>query len=214
MSPALRRFRWLIYAAVFAVCVWSLWSQWQQRPAEPLPWLVEWQSELFAPLAGQRLSVQALQARVPGELWLAPRGEAGPRLLYRADWPDGSARWEVEAELALSDKERASLLKALDIRPEDGDQQLGGTLLEQLGQHRLVRLYLKPEREVDAAVLSASLGQPRARFGLPGGGEAWLYPEQGLTLYFSDGRLDLLQAAPFEEAPPADVPEGLPAPGA
>ncbi|CAD5106033.1 hypothetical protein [Zestomonas carbonaria] len=195
MPSALSRFRWLIYTAVLAICAWSLWTQWQQRPAEPMGWLVDWQGELFVPLAGGVLSVQGLRERAPGSLWLAPKGEEGPRLLYRADWQDGDVRWKVEAELALSDKERASLLGALGATAEDGEQVLSDTLLEQLGQHRLSDLLLKPESEVREDRLSASLGAPRARFGLPDGGEAWLYPQSGLTLYLTDGRLDLMQVA-------------------
>lgn len=217
MSPSLRRFRGLIYLAVLLVCAWSLWQQWPQRSAAPVGWLQQWQSELFTPLAAGQLSVQTLRGVAPGGLWLAPKGEAGPRLLYRATWEHGDERWKLEAELALSDKERASVMDALDARPEQGDQLLGDNLLEQLGQHRLLSLYLKPEAETTDASLSATFGAPRARVALPAGGEAWVYPQAGLTLFFTEGRLDLLQVEPLPAKPqaeaPADVP-GQPAPGA
>lgn len=196
-SSALRPVRLLIYAVVLAVCVWSLWRQWPQRQAEPLPWLDDWRQALFVPLAGGELEVRRLREWVTGRLWLAPRGEAGPRLLYRADWRDGAARWRLEAELALSDRERASLLDALGARAEDEPQELSDALLDQLGGHRLAGLLLKPEQEVRAERLSASLGAPRVRFRLPEGGEAWFYPQAGLTLFYTDGRLDLLQVAPL-----------------
>ncbi|MBM7062382.1 hypothetical protein JQX08_16845 [Pseudomonas sp. UL073] len=196
MSPALRRFRWLIYLGVLLVCAWSLWQQWPQRPAAPLGWLQQWQSELIAPLAAETLTVQQLQAQVPGQLWLLPQGESGPRLVYRADWQDGELHGRVEVELALSDKERASLLAALGASAEAPEQALSDTLLEQLGAHHLATLLFKPDGELPAVRLTASLGAPRVRLGLPEGGEAWLYPEQGMTLFVAEERLRLLQVVP------------------
>ncbi|UVE18095.1 hypothetical protein NVV93_01445 [Pseudomonas sp. LS44] len=198
MAPQLRSFRWLIYAAVVAVSAWSLWTLRAQQPGEPLPWLVDWQQQVFTPLAEERLSVQELRALAPGALWIQPQGEAGPRLLYRADWQANDLAWQLEAELALTQKERDSLLAATGIAASAAEQELSEELLGQLAQHHFASLLLKPVAAVADKRVIASLGPPRVRLGVEEGGEAWVYPEQGLTLYLRDGQLQLLQNLPIK----------------
>ncbi|AYC31116.1 hypothetical protein D3880_01365 [Pseudomonas cavernae] len=196
MSPQLRSFRWLIYAGVLLVSAWSLWTLRGQQPGEPLPWLVDWQQQVFVPLAEERLTLAELRALTGGELWVQPQGEGGPRLLYRADWRAAEQSWQLEAELALSQNERDSLLAATGLAAGSAEQALSGELLDQLGQHRLASLLLKPADTVAGARLIASLGQPRVRLGLQEGGEAWVYPQLGLTLFLRDEQLQLLQNLP------------------
>lgn len=189
--PALRPLHWLLFALVaLAFFAWGVWLMRAPARVEPLPWLVEWQAPLLTPLADDRLTLSGLRAAVAGELWLQPRA-AGPRLLYRAEW----AGWQLEAELALSEAERASLMTALDLGPQDAEQPLSRQLVEQLGRHAVAALNLKPLQSLPPERLLASLGQPRLRLELAEG-EAWVYPQQGLTAHLLGDEVQLLRVVP------------------
>jgi len=191
--PALRPLHWLLFALLaLAFFAWGVWLMRAPERVEPLPWLAEWQAPLLTPLAEDRLTLSGLSAAVAGELWLQPRPD-GPRLLYRAEL-DGES-WRLEAELALSEAERASLMSAASLGPQDAEQPLSRQLVEQLARHGVVGLTLKPLQPVPAERLLASLGQPRLRLELAEG-EAWVYPQQGLTAHLRDDRVELLRAVP------------------
>jgi hypothetical protein len=193
--PPLRTQHWLVFAAV--ALLFFAWGAWLTRPpvpAAPLPWLDEWQAKVLTPLADDRLSLARLQDQVVGELWLQPSLQ-GPRLFYRGQWPAGGEPWTLEAELALSEAERASLVAAQGANAQDGEQPLSEQLLAQLGSHAIASLVLKPQDEVAVERLVGSLGQPRLRLELDEG-QAWVYPELGLTLHVQDERLSLLHALP------------------
>ncbi|MNG19204.1 hypothetical protein D3C85_1420680 [compost metagenome] len=67
----------------------------------------------------------------------------------------------------------------------------------QLGAHRVAVLNLVPMGDVSAARLAASIGPPRLRL-RAGEGEAWVYPQQGLSAHLLDGKLQLLHLVPRE----------------
>ncbi|MDH4607802.1 hypothetical protein [Pseudomonas sp. BN102] len=191
--PSLRSSHWLLFAAV-AVLFFSLalWMSRQSERAEPLPWLVDWQETVIVPLAEETLSLDQLAALAPGELWLQPRTE-GPRLVYRAEQDREEGAWRLEAELLLSDSESSSLGKALGKGNEE--QPLSGEMAAQLGGHRVAVLNMVPMEEVSAARLAASIGPPRLRL-RTAEGEAWVYPQQGLSAHLADGKLQLLHLVP------------------
>lgn len=186
--PPLRLQHGLLFAAV--ALLFFAWGAWLVRPPQPLPWLGEWQREVLAPLADDRLRLAGLSERVDGELWLH-----GARLFYRGQWQAGGEPWALEAELGLSEAERDSLLAAAGLDARAAEQPLGGQLVAELGQHAVVGLSLKPQHAVAAERLAATLGQPRLRLELADG-QAWVYPELGLTLHLDDERLRLLHAVP------------------
>ncbi|WPC04900.1 hypothetical protein SBP02_19425 [Pseudomonas benzenivorans] len=189
--PPLRLQHGLLFAAVALLFfAWGAWLVRGPQPAEPLPWLAEWQADVLVPLAEERLHLAELSALVAGELWLQPRPD-GARLLYRGEWQADGEPWRLEAELALSEVERESLMAAAG----DAEQPLAGALLAQLGPHEVVGLTLAPQGAVSVARLTASLGQPRLRLQLEVG-EAWVYPRLGLTVHSEDERLRLLQVVP------------------
>lgn len=175
-----------------ASCLLGYW--WllpREEQAEPLAWLGAWQAEVLQPLAEDRLSLGQLKARLPSaELWLQPRLD-GPRLLLRGE-QDG---WRVEGELALDEAQRASLAAAGGVKPGDPEQPQSARLLEQLADRRIVALNLQPQQASSAASLSASLGAPRLRLQLQEG-EAWVYPQLGLTAHLQGDRLRLLRVVP------------------
>lgn len=191
--PSLRSSHWLLFAAVavlfFAL---ALWMSRQPGKAEPLTWLVEWQDAVIVPLAEDDLPLTTLAELAPGELWLQPR-EGGPRLVFRAEQQRKEGAWRLEAELELSDSERASLVKALGEGREE--QPLSADMLAQLGGHRVAVLNMVPMVEVPAARLAASIGPPRLRL-RTGDGEAWIYPQQGVSVHVLDGKLQLLHLVP------------------
>lgn len=193
--PPLRPQHWLLFAAVALLFfAWGAWLMRTPPPAEPLPWLAEWRSELLTPLADERLNLAQVSRRVAGELWLQPRPD-GARLLYRGEWRAGGESWALEAELGLSEAERDSLMAAAGLGVKDAEQSLGAQLLAGLGRQAVAGLSLRPLHAVAAERLAASLGQPRLRLELAEG-QAWVYPELGLTAYTDDGQLRLLQVVP------------------
>jgi hypothetical protein len=189
--PPLRVQHGLIFVVV--ALLFFAWGAWLMRPqpaAAPLPWLAEWQTAVLLPLADDRLSLAMLRAQVEGDLWLQP-----PRLLYRADWQASGEHWTLEAELGLSEAERASLMAAAGLGVGDAEQPLSKQLLAELGTHTLVALNLKPQQAVAAERLVSSIGQPRLQLEL-GEGQAWVYPELGLTAHTEDEQLLLLHVVP------------------
>lgn len=193
--PPLRLQHGLLFAVVALLFfAWGAWLVRPPQPAAPLPWLAEWQREVLAPLADDRLRLARLSERVDGELWLQPRPD-GARLFYRGQWQAGGEPWALEAELGLSEAERDSLVAAAGRDAKASEQPLGGQLVAELGQHAVVGLSLRPNAELAAERLAASLGQPRLRLELADG-QAWVYPELGLTLHLDDERLRLLHAVP------------------
>ncbi len=193
--PPLRLQHGLIFVAV--ALLFFAWGAWLKRPQSapaPLPWLAEWQAAVLVPLADNRLSLAMLRAQVQGELWLQPRLD-GARLLYRADWQASGEPWALEAELELDEAERASLMAAAGLGERDDAQPLGRQLLAELGSHAIVGLTLNPQQAVAAERLLSSLGQPRLLLELDEG-QAWVYPEAGLTVHTADEQLLLLQVVP------------------
>ena len=193
--PPLRAQHGLVFAAVALLFfAWGAWLVRSPQPAAPLPWLGEWQREVLAPLADDRLSLAGLRAKVDGELWLQPRLD-GARLLYRGEWQAGGEVWALEAELALSEAERDSLMAAAGLGAKDAEQPLGGQLVAELGRHAVIGLSLRPHGELAAERLAATLGQPRLRLELATG-QAWVYPKLGLTAHTEDEQLRLLHVVP------------------
>jgi hypothetical protein len=193
--PPLRLQHGLIFVAV--AVLFFAWGAWLMRPQpapSPLPWLAEWQAAVLVPLADNRLSLAMLRTQVEGELWLQPRLD-GARLLYRADWQASGESWALEAELELDEAERASLMAAAGVGAGDDELPLGRQLLAELGSHAIVGLTLKPQQAVAAERLASSIGQPRLRLELAAG-QAWVYPEAGLTAHTEDEQLLLLQVVP------------------
>lgn len=179
----------LFTVVALASCLLGYW--WlvpqQDKPAA-LPWLQQWDGEVLRPLAEERLTLGRLHERLPdAELWLQP----GPRLLLRGAL-DG---WRVEGELALSEAQRASLAAASGIGPGEPERPQSAQMLAQLADKSVEALSLQPQRSVSATVLSASLGAPRLRLQLQEG-EAWVYPQRGLTVHLLDDQVRLLRAVP------------------
>lgn len=166
-----------------------------QRPAEPIAWLGEWQVPVLQPLADGQLTLQQLREHLPqGELWVQPQLD-GMRLLYRGELMSADEPWQLQAELQLSARERDSLAKASGLGPRDAEQPLAAALQESLAQHPITALDLRPQAALDSARLVASLGEARLRLQMQEG-EAWVYPQQGLTAHLREGRLQLLRAVP------------------
>lgn len=180
-----------LLACLLAYGLNHLW----QRPAEPLGWLGEWQGQVLQPLAEGQLTLQQLRERLPeGELWVQPQLD-GLRLLYRGELAVDDEPWSLQAELELSESEQTSLARATGLGPRDAEQPLAAALQESLGQHRITALDLRPQAAVEQARVVASLGEPRLRLQLQAG-EAWVYPQQGLTAHMNGESLQLLRAVP------------------
>lgn len=192
--PSLRPAHGVLFVLV-AVLFFGL-AMWMQRggePAAPLACLGAWQSPLLEPMAEGTLTLAALDGQAHGELWLRNAGE-GPQLLFRSEG-EGEDACNLEGELALDDAERTSLLKALGGHSPEGEQPLSRQMLDQLGQHRLSALEVRPQQLPDAERLVASVGQPRLRLQL-GVGEAWVYPVEGLTAQMVDGQVHRIRVVP------------------
>lgn len=193
--PPIRPQHWLIFAVVAALFfAWGAWLMRPQPAAQPLPWLAQWQEEVLTPLADDRLSLARLRDALDGELWLQPNLD-GARLLYRGELQDAGETWSLEAEVGLDKAERQSLLAAAGLKLTDKEQPLGSQLLQPLAGHAIVALTLLPPAPLDAARLAASIGQPRLTLELAEG-QAWVYPELGMTAHLQDEQLYFLYTVP------------------
>ena len=188
----------LFTVVALASCLLGYWLLMpREEKAAPLPWLGAWQVEVLQPLAEDRLNLGQLAARLPeAELWLQPSLD-GPRLLLRDEPALGEGNWVLEAELALSQAQRDSLAQASGTKPGDPAQPQSEAMREQLAERPIEALNLRPRQAtaVSAENLSASLGAPRLRLQLPEG-EAWVYPQLGLTAHLENDHLQLLRVVP------------------
>lgn len=193
--PPIRPQQWLIFALVAAVFfAWGAWLMRPQPAAQPLPWLAQWQADVLTPLADDRLSLVHLRDALDGDLWLQPNLD-GARLLYRGELEDAQGNWSLEAEVGLEQAERDSLLAAAGLKPTDKAQPLGQQMLLPLANRPIIALTLLPPAPLDAARLAASIGQPRLTLELAEG-QAWVYPELGMTAHLQDDELYFLYAVP------------------
>ena len=193
--PPIRLQHWLIFAVVAAMFfAWGAWLMRPQPDAQPLPWLAEWQTKVLTPLADDRLSLVHLSDALEGELWLQPNLD-GARLLYRGELPDGDEKWSLEADVGLDKAERESLLGAAGLKPTDKERPLSSQLLVPLANRPIIALTLLPPAPLDVARLAASIGQPRLTLELVEG-QAWVYPELGMTAHLQDDELYFLYAVP------------------
>ncbi|WP_152219453.1 hypothetical protein [Pseudomonas sp. SCB32] len=194
-----------MFFLVIAVLAFALGSWVARTSAPPMPplWFGEWEDQLFEPLADDRLTLREVHARLPGELWLTANQD-GPQLFYRGQLHTDEGLWHVEAELELSKAEHASLAKATGVQPGSKDQPLSAELMRQLENKPVAELALAPQEELAVGRLAVSLGDPRVRLQTDAG-EAWVYPERGLTLMHKDGLLQWVRVAPrstFEKTRP------------
>lgn len=193
LRPAHGLFLLAIALLAFAAGLWVVRSS---APPPPPAWLEAWQREVFAPLADDRLNLGRLHAFTAGELWLSSTGD-GPQLSYRAGLDGADGPWRMEAPLALSASERSSLEKATGVAQGGADQPLSGQLLAQLSEQPVAAVMLAPQQALSVGRLAVSFGSPRLRLQSEQG-EAWIYPERGLTLVHKDGELLWLQVVPRE----------------
>ncbi len=193
--PPLRVQHWLLFALLAGLFfAWGTWLMRGPQAPTPLPWLAGWQARVLPPLVDERLSLAALSAQVEGELWLQPQpAERRARLLYRGALRDEEALWQVQAEVQLSDAERASLVKAVGLAGEE--QPLSAQMVGQLARQPIESVAFTAPPSVPAERVAATLGQPRLRLPLPEG-EAWVYPQWGLTVRVQDEVVLSLQALP------------------
>jgi hypothetical protein len=193
--PPLRLQHGLLFAVLALLFFgWGAWLMRAPAAAEPLPWLVAWQTQLLPALASEQLRLADLSSETDGELWLQSQ-PTGPRLLYRAPVGGAEEGWLLSAELHLSHAERESLAVAAGFQAGSSEQPLSRQLLDQLGRQPVRELELTPIAAVPAARLAATLGQPRLRLHIEGG-EAWVYPVLGLTARVQDDTLLQLRALP------------------
>lgn len=193
--PPLRIQHWLLFALLAGLFfAWGAWLMRGPQAPAPLPWLADWQAQVLQPLAEEHLSLAALSARIEGELWLQPQpAEHGARLLYRGPVSGEEGLWQVQAEVQLSSTERASLAKAVGLAREE--QPLSAQMVGQLARQPIERVQFTAPADVPAERVAATLGQPRLRLPLPEG-EAWVYPQWGLTVQVKDERVLTLHAVP------------------
>lgn len=193
MSPS--RPRIPIFFLIALGVVGGVWLLRLQGPAEPIESWAQWRSQLFLPQAEDRLSLAELAQAAPGELWLQGRID-GARLLYRAPLA-AEQGWRLQAEVALPTEQRDSLVVAAGLQGRSDQQRLPEQFVTQLGSQGIDGLTLEPEEKLTAATLLATLGEPRLRLQMSEG-EAWVYPEQGLTAHLRDDQLVSLQVVPLK----------------
>ncbi|MBG6286562.1 hypothetical protein [Pseudomonas nitroreducens] len=185
-----------MFFLVIALLAFGLgtWVARTSAPPKPPQWFNDWKEKVFEPLAEDHLSLSDLQGLQPGELWLTA-SQDGPQLHYRGRLVTDEGPWHVEAELALSEAEHASLAKATGMQPTSKDQPLSAELMSQLGNKPVSELALAPQEDLAVGRLAVSLGDPRLRLQVEGG-EAWVYPEKGMTLLHRDGTLQWIRVVP------------------
>lgn len=185
---------WLIFALVAAL--FFAWGAWLMRSTEvePVANLQQWRDVLLQPLAEDELMLREVQALVPGELWLEPRLD-GARLSYRATLEGEEGEWLLQAELVLSQGQRDSLMAAQGLKPGDADTVLDDSLSEQMAGFAIASLTLQAPDALASERLATSLGQPRLTLELADG-QAWVYPQWGLTVHLQGDEVELLHAVP------------------
>lgn len=185
---------WLIFALVAAL--FFAWGAWLMRSTEvePVANLQQWRDVLLQPLAEDELMLREVQALVPGELWLEPRLD-GARLSYRATLEGEEGEWLLQAELVLSQGQRDSLMAAQGLKPGDADTVLDDSLSEQMAGFAIASLTLQAPDALASERLATSLGQPRLTLELADG-QAWVYPQWGLTVHLRGDEVELLHAVP------------------
>jgi len=187
---------WLIFALVAAL--FFAWGAWLMRSAEvePVANLQQWRDVLLQPLAEDELMLREVQAVAPGELWLEPRLD-GARLSYRATLEGEEGEWLLQAELVLSQGQgqRDSLMAAQGLKPGDADTVLDDSLSEQMAGFAIASLTLQAPDALASERLASSLGQPRLTLELADG-QAWVYPQWGLTVHMRGDDVALLHAVP------------------
>ncbi|MCR1825191.1 hypothetical protein NSA60_00190 [Pseudomonas oleovorans] len=185
---------WLIFALVAAL--FFAWGAWLMRSSEvePVAHLQQWRDALLQPLAEDELMLREVQALVPGELWLEPRLD-GARLSYRATLEGEEGEWLLQAELVLSQGQRDSLMAAQGLKPGDADTVLDDSLSEQMAGFAIASLTLQAPDALASERLATSLGQPRLTLELADG-QAWVYPQWGLTVHLRGDEVELLHAVP------------------
>ncbi|MBO3277968.1 hypothetical protein [Pseudomonas schmalbachii] len=191
LRPSHGLFFLVIAVLAFAI---GLWFARSSAPLKPPAWLADWQREVLAPLADDSLTLGQLHARQPGELWLTTDAE-GAELSYRGELDTDEGAWRMEAELALSAEERNSLQQATGIAPGSPAQALSKQMLEQLSGKPVASIALAPTEDLAIGHLAAAFGQPRVTLQTDDG-EAWVYPDRGLTLLHKDGALQWLRVVP------------------
>ncbi|MBH3339517.1 hypothetical protein I5L51_10410 [Pseudomonas mendocina] len=185
---------WLIFALV--AVLFFAWGAWLMRgtEVEPVANLQQWRDVLLQPLAEDELTLRDVQASAPGELWLEPRLD-GARLVYRAPFEGEEGEWSLDAELKLSAEQRDSLMTAQGLNAGDGEQALGQSLVDQMAGFSIASLNLNAPQALASERLAASLGQPRLTLELVDG-QAWVYPQWGLTVHLRGDEVALLHAVP------------------
>ena len=185
---------WLIFALVAAL--FFAWGAWLMRSAEvePVANLQQWRDVRLQPLAEDELMLREVQAVAPGELWLEPRLD-GARLVYRAPLEGEEGEWSLEAELKLSAEQRDSLMTAQGLKAGDSEQALGQSLVDQMAGFSIASLNLSAPQPLASDRLAASLAQPRLTLELAEG-QAWVYPQWGLTVHLQGDEVELLHAVP------------------
>ena len=185
---------WLIFALVAAL--FFAWGAWLMRSAEvePVANLQQWRDVLLQPLAEDELMLREVRAVAPGELWLEPRLD-GARLSYRATLEGEEGEWLLQAELVLSQGQRDSLMAAQGLKPGDADTVLDDSLSEQMAGFAIASLTLQAPDALASERLATSFGQPRLTWELADG-QAWVYPQWGLTVHLRGDEVELLHAVP------------------
>lgn len=193
-KPPLRAQHGLLFIVV--AVLFFAWGAWLMRSTEvqPVANLQTWRDALLQPLADDHLQLADLQRLAPGELWLEPRLD-GARLSYRARLQGEEGEWSLQAVLALSDSQRDSLMAAQGLRPGDAEQVLPAVLVEQMARFSIASLNLSAPASLASERLAASLGQPRLSLELAEG-QAWVYPQWGLTVHLRGDDIALLHALP------------------
>lgn len=187
---------WLIFAIVAAL--FFAWGAWLMRSTEvrPVDNLQQWRDVLLQPLAEDELLLRDLQALTSGELWLEPRLD-GARLAYRATLEGEEGEWSLQAEVALSKNQRDSLMAAQGLKAGDAEWALDESLAAQMATFAIASLNLYAPQALASERLAASLGQPRLTLELADG-QAWVYPQWGLTVHLRGDDVALLHAVPRE----------------
>lgn len=185
---------WLVFVAV--AVLFFAWGAWLMRSTEvePVANLQQWRDVLLQPLAEDELTLRDVQVLASGELWLEPRLD-GSRLFYRASLDGEEGEWSLQAELALSQGQRDSLMAAQGLKPGDAELALDESLAEQMTGFAIANLSLQPPDALASERLAASLGQPRLTLELADG-QAWVYPQWGLTVHLRGDDIALLHAVP------------------